>query len=351
MLKSFILLLLPLVFAFSACVGTSAAVKKGSMPSWVNDVYSAFDKTKYVAATGFGKDRAQAQANALASLTAFFGQTVEVEKHTASSYSQAVVNGAMESWIDTAQMRTSVRSTSTFENLMGAEIKEVWFDSKDTYYAAAVIEKAAGIKIYTELLNANNNVIANLMKEGAKDSNSLQSVMCLYFAETLARVNELYRHIIWLLDGKTNDVILGPAYYRTEAKKIINQIPVSIKISNDRNGRLFGAFAKIFADFGFETSSVPASSAVKTRYALEVDAALSPVNLANNANIFSRIEISANLKDTKTNQVLIPYTFNSREGHTSQAEADNRCVIAAERNINEVFSALFSDYLTQLRPR
>ena len=114
---------------------------------------------------------------------------------------------------------------------------------------------------------------------------------------------------------------------------------------------MFGAFAKIFADFGFETSLVQPASAVKTRYALEVDVVLSPVNLANNANRFSRIEMSANLKDTKANQILIPYTFNSREGHTSQAEADNRCVIAAERNVNEVFSVLFSDYLTQLRPR
>jgi len=347
MLKKFILLLLPIVFV--SCVSTSAAVKRGSMPSWVNDVYSSFDKTKYVAATGFARDRAQAQANALAALTAYFGQTVEVEKQAVSSYSQAIMNGAMESWIDTAQLKTSVKSTSMFDNLMGAEIKEVWFDSKDTYYAAAVMEKAAGIRIYSEMLDANNNVIANLMKEGAKDINSLQSVMCLYFAETIAEVNQLYRHIIVLLGGETKDKILGPLYYRTEALKIIKANPINVKISNDRNGRIFSAFAKEAGVFGFETSQ--SASNIKPRYELDVNIVLSPVSLPNNPNIFSRIELTAKLTDTKLNQVLIPYSFASREGHTSQSEADNRCILSAERNINENFSVLLDDYLKQLRPR
>ena len=353
MLKKIVLLLPPLVLMLSSCVstGAGATAAKGGMPVWVNDVYSAYGREKYVAATGFGKNRAAAEANALASLTAFFGQTVEVDKQAASFYRQAVVNGAMESWVDTAELKTGVKSTATYDNLLGAEIKEVWYDSKNTYYAAAVMEKAAVIRIYGELLEANNNVIANLMKEGAKDRNSLQSVMCLRFAETLARVNEFYRNIIWLLDGQTTDKILGPLYYRAEAVKIIGQIPVGIRISNDRNGRLFGAFAGIFADFGFETGSVPPGSAAKMRYVLEVDIALSPVELPNNANVFSRIELSANLKDAKMNQILIPYNFNSREGHTSRAEADNRCFLAAERDINEVFRGFLSDYLSLLRPR
>jgi len=348
MLKRIILLLLPLVFIFSSCASTSTSVKKGSAPAWVNDVYSVFKKEQYVAATGFGKNRAQAEANAIAALTSFFGQTVEVEKEAASSFQQAVVNGVMDSWLDTASMRTNVKTTASFENIMGVEIKEVWFDSKDTYYAAAVMEKATGIKIYKELLDANNNAIANLMKEGGKDSNSLQSVMCLYFAETLAKINEFYRNIIWLLGGETNDKILGPLYYRTEAMKIIKANPISVRISNDRNGRLFSAFASSFADYGFETS--PSASA-RSRYALEVEVVLSPVSLPANPNVFSRIELTANLKDTKLNQFLIPFSFVSREGHTSQAEADNRCILAAERNINETFAGLLSDYLKQLRPK
>ena len=347
MLKKIYIFLFLFALLVSSCV-TGNAVKKGSMPPWVNDVYSAYEEKKYVAAVGYGKDRAQAEANALAALTAFFGQTVEVERQALSSYKQAIVNGAMDSWLDTAELKTSVKSTSTFDNLLGAEIKEVWFDSKNTYYAAAVMDKATGIKIYKELLDANNNAIANLMKEGAKDSNSLQSVMCLYFAETLAKINEFYRNIILLLGGETNDKILGPLYYRTEAMKIIKANPVSVRISNDRNGRLFSAFASSFADYGFETS--PSASA-RSRYALEVEVVLSPVSLPANSNVFSRIELTANLKDTKLNQFLIPFSFVSREGHTSQAEADNRCILAAERNINETFAGLLSDYLKQLRPK
>ena len=343
--------LLPLLFfIFSSCASSSSggvSANSDRMPSWVNDVYSFFDRDLFVAASGFGKDRAQAEANALSSLASFFGQSIEVERTAASLYQQAIVNGVMESWVDTAEMKTNIKTVSSIDNLIGAEIKEVWFDSKDTYYAAAVLEKAAVIRIYSQLLDANNNVISNLMRPAEQERNLLQSVMRLYFAETLAKVNELYRKIIWLLGGKTNDTVVGPLYYRTEAMKIISQNPISIRVSNDRNGRISLAFEKALAGFGFHTTQ----SGTRSRYALEVDIALSPVNLPDNRNVFSRIELSARLRDTNLNQILIPYSFNSREGHTTQADADNRCYAAAEKNINDVFKELLSDYLMQLRPK
>jgi hypothetical protein len=351
MLKRFILIIISLILILCSCVSTSGSkVKKGSMPAWVNDVYSGFDRTKFVAASGFGKDRAQAEANALAALTSFFGQTVEVEKQAASSYSQAVVNGVMDSWIDTAQMRTSVKSVSTFDNLPGAEIKEVWFDSKDTYYAAAVMDKARSIRIYNDLVQANQNIINNLVSMSSAEKNTMEGVIRFKFAAAVADINVSYRNILRLLDSNPPSGVTGDQY-RLEAQNIIKRIPVSIRITNDRNGRIFSALAKQFSALGFETVNVPAASAAKSRYVMEVNSVLSPVNLPDNPNVFSRIELTANFKDTDNNQVLLPYSFISREGHTSQAEADNRCILAAERNINDTFAVLLSDYLMQLRPK
>jgi len=346
MLKKSILIFLVCFIAFFSCASRDV-VRKGAMPAWVNDVYSVYSKTQYIAATGFGSNRAIAEANALAALSSFFGQTLQVDRGAASFYQQAITNGVMDGWVDTAEMRTRVRSTSTFDDLMGAEIKEVWFDSKDLYYAAAVIEKAKGVRIYSELMNANQNVIKNLVTMTSAEKNSMEGVLRYRFAAITADINVFYRNVVVLLDGKTDDTSSGDRY-RLEAQNIIKTIPIHIKITNDRNGRLFSAFAKCFSDWGFETSAQPVNA---PRYSLDVIAALSPVSLPNNPNIFSRIELTANLKDTNSNQVLFPYSFNSREGHTSQAEADNRCILAAERNINEAFAGLLNDYLTRLRPK
>jgi len=352
MIKNYFPVLLPFLLIIVSCVSSNGAVvRTGSMPSWVNDVYSAFNKDIFVAATGFGKDRAQAEANAFASLSSFFGQSVEVERAAAASYRQAIVDGVMDSWVDTAEMKTNIKTISSIDNLIGAEIKEVWYNSKDTYYAVAVLEKAEVIRIYSQLLDVNNNVIEKLVRTVEQDRHSLQSVMCLYFAETLAKVNEMYRQIIWILGGETNDVIAGPFYYRIEANRIISQNPVSIIVTDDRNGRISSEFSKAFANLGFQTVSVRSASAARTRYILEAGIVLSPVSLPGNPNIFSRIELIASFKDANLNQIIIPYSFISREGHVTQYEADNRCFTVAERNISDMFASLLSDYLRQLRPK
>ena len=347
MLKRFLLLLLPLFIMFFSCATSGrdrGGVSYGRMPAWVLDVTSVYPRAQYVAATGFGRDRATAEGNALAALTAFFGQTVQIERTAASFYQQAIVDGVMDSWIDTAEMRTNIRTTAAMDNLMGVEIKEVWFDSRDTYYAVAVMEKARGIQIYNELIQANLNIINNLVSMTPNERNSMEGVIRYRFAATVADINVSYRDIVVLLDGVVPGEIVSGDRYRLEAQSIIRTIPVNIRVTYDRNGRIFGAFARSFADWGFE------STAASSRYVLNATVTLSPVDLPNNPNIFSRIELSANLMDTNNNLVLIPYTFNSREGHLSQTEAENRAIAAAERNINGAFANLLSDYLSQLLP-
>ncbi|MCL2720576.1 MAG: LPP20 family lipoprotein [Treponema sp.] len=347
MIKQFVLLTLLFLVLMFSCISSSSV----QMPVWVNDVYSVYNRAHYIAATGFGSDRNAAEKNALAALTAFFGQTVQVDRMAASSYQQAVINGVMDGWIDTAEMRTNIRSFASMDNLIGVEIKEVWFDSKGTYYAVAAAEKNSIIRIYNELINANNNIINNLTDMTSGEKNSMEGVIRYRFAATVADINSSYRDIVVLLGGSISDSrSFDGDYYRLEAKNIIKTIPISIKILNDRNGRISSAFAKCFTDWGFETISIPVSSASMTRYSLEVNVSLNPVVLPGNPNIFSRIELIAALSDNTHNRVLIPYSFISREGSISQTEADNRCITAAERDINEVFSVFLSDYLSQLLP-
>jgi len=348
MLKKAVVILFACVLILFSCAG-QGAVLKGAMPAWVNDAYSAYPKSQYVAATGFGPNRTAAEANALSALTSFFGQTVEIDRSAASSYRQAIINGVMEGWADTAEMKTNLRTTSSMDNLMGAEIKEVWFDSKDTYYAVAVMEKAKGIQIYGDLMKVNQNIISNLVTMTPAEKNTMEGVLRFRFAAVVSDINVTYRNIIVLLGRRADNAAAGD-FYRLEAQNIIKLIPVHIRITNDRNGRLFSAFAKCFTDWGFETVSTAAPASLP-RYALDVNLALSPVTLPGNQNVFSRIELTANFTDTSNNQVLFPYSFISREGHTTQAEADNRCILAAERNIGEQFAALLSDYLTQLKPK
>ncbi len=47
---------------------------------------------------------------------------------------------------------------------------------------------------------------------------------------------------------------------------------------------------------------------------------------------------------------MLPYSFNTREGHVSQSEADNRAYAAAEKKIKDDYAKIFDNYISQLIP-
>ena len=93
---------------------------------------------------------------------------------------------------------------------------------------------------------------------------------------------------------------------------------------------------------GFKTGT-PTS-----RYVLNVKLTLSPVDLPNNTNKFTRYIVDAKLTDTVRNSVLLPYNLNGREGHATMSEAENRAVRAIEQAVSTEYRKVFSDYLAQL---
>jgi len=346
-LKKNILILLPLMVVLLSCGSSSGRadndVRTGRAPLWVTSVESVFPAAQYAAAVGYASTREEAEENAFAALASFLGYSVE--RTAASFYRQAVVNGVMESWVDTAEMRSNIRAAASMNDLIGAEIRDVWFDSKDTYYAVAVMEKSAAARIYGGMLRVNLAVINNLVNMTPNERNSLNGVIRFRFAAVAADVNVSYKNAILQLGGAVSETVEGGDRFRLEARNIIRTIPMGIRVSNDRNGRISGAFTRSLTNYGFNISSR------NPRYMLNANVSLMPVDLPDNPNVFYRIEVNANLTDTEMGLVLLPYNFNNTDGHFSRAEAENRSFLAAERNIGEDFTRYLTEYLTSLMPR
>jgi hypothetical protein len=341
-----------LLVTFSACgsspanSGSGASSGDRNRPVWVDSVDSVYGKAQYVAAVGYAADRAMAEKNALANLVAFFGQSIQADQTITNTYQEAVKNGVTAGWSDNIAMQNTIRTSASMDTLIGAEIREVWFDSRsNTHYAAAVMEKAKAARSYTEMVLANQNIINNLVSIGPAEKNSLEGFSRYQFAATVADINTSYGNLLRLIDAPVPAGLTSGDEYRLEAQNIVKAIPVAVTVTNDKSGRIQGAFAKAFADLGFR------SGGNNARYALRVEITVSPVDLPNNANKFARIELSANLTDTAGGSVLLPYNFNNREGHTSQSEAENRVYLTAERKINEEYAKLLNNYLAQLLPK
>jgi len=314
-------------------------------PAWVDSVDSVYGRAQYVAAVGYAADRAMAEKNALANLTAFFGQSIQADQTITNTYREAI-RGDTAEWIENLDMRNTIRTSASMDTLIGAETKEVWIDSRtNTCYAVAVMEKAKTAQIYTEMIQANQNMIKNLVAMSPAEKNSLEGFSRYQFAAVVADINIPYGNLLRLIDAAVPPGLVKGEEYRLEAQNIARAIPVGVVAANDKSGRIQGAFAKSLSELGFR------SGGNNSRYVLQVDITVSPVDLPNNPNKFARMELSANLTDTSQRAVLLPYNFNNREGHTSLSEAENRLFLVAERKINEEYPKLLSNYLSQLLPK
>jgi hypothetical protein len=314
-------------------------------PAWVDSVDSVYNRAQYAAATGYASSREMAEKNALANLTGIFGQTIQADQLIVNTYQEAVKNGVTAGWTDNIAMQNTIETTALMNTLVGAEIKEIWFDSRNTYYAVAVMEKTRTVQIYNEMIKANQDVISNLLSMSQADKNTLEGFSRYQFAAIVADINITYGNVLQVIGSPLPAGLTKGDNYRIEAQNITKSIPIAITVKNDKSGRIQGAFAKALSDIGFR------SGGNNSRYTLNVDIIITPVEYPNNTNKYARIELGANLTDTAAKSVLLPFNFDTREGHNSASEAENRAYMAAERKINEEYRKLLSNYLSNLLPK
>jgi hypothetical protein len=341
----------------SACAGgaqireaEAAAARSRALPepAWVRSTEAAYDRAIYVAAVGYGSDRTMAEKNALVNLTALFGQGISGDQVATTRYYEAVKNGTVGSWTEETAITNAIKTSLELNTLVGAEIRDYWFDGVSVHYALAVMERQKTAQLYAGMIRSNEQIIADLVSMPEQEKNSLDGYSRYALAGTIADANRTFANVLSVVGNADTGINPGSIKrgedYRLEAVKIAGNIPIAVKINNDKSGRIQGAFAAVLNRAGFR------SGGANARYVLNVAAAFSPVELPNQSNKFVRYVIDANLTDTGTGNILLPYNITGREGHLNVPEAENRAVAAAEKKINENYGAALSDYLSALLP-
>ncbi|AEF86254.1 putative lipoprotein [Treponema primitia ZAS-2] len=328
----------------SASSGPVAVNSSRTEPAWVSSPDSVFNRNTFVTGVGAGNNRAQAEMNALAALSSVFHRSLQADETITNSYQEMIKNGSAASWIENTSVESAIKA-STSMDLIGAEIRDVWFDSKSTYYAAAVMEVDKTARLYTQMIQDNQQIINTLLDIPAADRNSIDSLARYQFAVTIAEVNQIFTNVLSVINSPVPADVKRPAEYRSEVANILRAIPVSVIVENDRENRVRDAFSSVLSAAGFRTGGN------NTRYQLQARLSLSEVSLANQNNKFVRYVVDGNFVDTSSDAILFPYNINGREGHLSLSEAEVRAVRAAETKIKEDYAAALNAYLSQLIPK
>ena len=299
----------------------------------------------YIAAVGYSQDRQTAERNAFANLSAFFGQSIQADQTIRDSYYEAARSGAMTVWLDNIEIESVIRTSTFMDTLIGAEIREIWFDDKNKiYYAAAVMERQRTIRLYANMITANLEMIKNLTAMNQNERNTFEGFSRYQFAGTTADINTAYANLLNVLGAPVPDGVRNGGEYRMEALNIARAIPVSIIVTGDREGRIAGAFSGILTDYGFRTG------VNNSRYLLRVNVRLSGLEYPANPYQFVQMELNANLTDTYTSEILLPYNLEIREGHATTALAENRVFLSAEQKIASEYKEAFTAFFSKMLP-
>jgi hypothetical protein len=325
------------------------ALENRGKPAWVETPDLVYGKQRYVAAVGFGPAREQAERNALANLTARFGQSIQAEMKSVATYSEAVKSGAIQV-SENVSVQQAITTSAEMDSLLGAEIADVWYDGSSVYYAAAVMERGKTAELYADLIRTNSRIITDLTTMSAAEKNTLNGYSRYQLAAAIADANRLYANVLTYV-GNTTDINPGDMKkgddYRLEAAGIVRSIPIGVTVSGDRSDRIKNAFIRALGSAGFRTGGGGANQ----RYRLEATLGLTPTDLPNQQNKFIRFTLDANLKDTvEGNSVIFSFNTSGREGHLNIPEAENRALREAEKRIEETYSSSLLKYLEELLP-
>ncbi|MDR1929524.1 MAG: LPP20 family lipoprotein [Treponema sp.] len=319
--------------------GCGSAGKAKDGPGWISDPYKVYSRTAYIAAVGYAPVRNQAEKNALASLSAIFGQSVSSESSSSYSYSQALEAGK-SGWAENADIAQAVKTSVEMDTLIGAEIKDVWNDGT-TFYAVAAMERAKAGLIYSELIQTNLRTIDNLTRFSAAEPGSFEDYSRYRKAAQIADANTVLAKVMKLISpgSMAGENLKSGDEYRIEAAEIAKNIPIAVTVENDRQARIQSAFSQALTAGGFRVGGNDA------RYTLNVLLLLEEISFSGNPNKFIRYTVDADLVDTFTGMVLFPWNINAREGHANAAEAENRALRAAENEIKKSYISALGNSL------
>jgi hypothetical protein len=325
---------------------TPAVSSGGIQPRWVTAPESVYDRKTYISAVGYGDSRDMAERRALAALTAIFGQSIQSEVQSATVYSEAIINGTITSATQNNDLANLIKTSAEMDSLVGAEIKDLWFDGKGTYYAAAVMERAKTTALYKDLIHTNIRLINDLTAIPEGEKQTLDGLRRFQLAAAAADANTTFLNVLRVLgDGSAGNIpgnMKTGNDYRLEISAITKNIPIGVAVENDQRDRIRGAFEEVLTKAGFRIGGA------NSPYLLKALVNMTPADLPNNPNKFVRYVVDANLEDRRTGERLLPFMVDGREGHLSFPEAENRAIRVAETKIRETYGPVLDAYISRL---
>ncbi|MFW6253195.1 MAG: LPP20 family lipoprotein, partial [bacterium] len=239
-------------------------------PEWFLDPSTVYPQQRYMAAVGSGRDRRDAEQQALAALSQAFEVEIEVDETTRERYRELMTDsGTMTtSEIDLTQVR-DVRSAQT---LLNVQFGEAFMDQNNRVHIVAYLDRMETGRLYVDLINRNEAQIDGYVSEASGSGDPLRRYAFLSAAEAVAANNDVLKDQLRIISppmsatasaGSSRSEIVSR---RTDAAQ---SLPVAIEVTGDTEDRILPILSRAVAAERFPISDSDAVLSVEGAFEIE----------------------------------------------------------------------------------
>jgi hypothetical protein len=314
-------------------ISCSSLGMPSSEPSWLSHPYDKqYDEQTYLCAVGSGSSRQRAVESALSSLSQVFNSQVRsvTEVTSLSTAAQDVLGNV--TFTEASQMVESGSITSETDQIVGAEVVNVYTDSLGRVHARIALHRNRTALLYNDRISQLSTSIAQVRAQSLRSSDLMRQYVLLLEARNLAREQQvLYNQLQVLLKKPQNQVLLPLERELAQLSRSI-VIHVQVQAQDQEANVLKNAFEQRLQQLGFTISNQPGYPLLQVNYnAVSLELANSPYE-------YVRYTLDATLKGE--NEMYVSFETSNREAALSVADAQARALRSASRTAVDEFFAL-----------
>lgn len=335
MRKNLTCLLTITLFLITSCA--SSQQSSSGNPQWVDNPYSVYSESEYLAAVGSGSTQNAAQDQALASLSRIFQSRIDAEQTVEEEFLEWEDGNQWMS--ENSYSLVNFSRISTDQNIINAEVLETRLGNDAQWYALAAINRRETSRVYSDMIMNNSQQISELERAADNSSRIYRALGLLQQARNIALENEM-------LSQQRNIIMGGGALSRSEDMARLNekvrtvreQCIISIS-GNDDAADIMPAVRDIFQQMGFIIGNAGVLDA-------SINFNHQVADLRRDDADFVRWTLTISVDDPELNQSLATFSHDGRDGALSYNDALKRAEFSARQHIERNFRTFLDESIT-----
>ncbi|MGD9897693.1 MAG: LPP20 family lipoprotein [Calditrichaceae bacterium] len=312
----------------------------GKVPGWIDHPYDSYPASRYIVGVGSGDTRANAENNAIGSISKVFQSKVSVDETVLQNYYENKQGVTANSEIIN---KTNIKSGQALKNI--TIDKSYYSSSEGLYYVLAYLNRLDTEDIYQQEIEENYKLVSDYYYEYKTSENKLVKFAYLMRASDLMDVNELLlsQFKIISVTGETIEAPVPVSQIMNEKVKLLSMITVRLNPDGGQSENAAAYLKQVIGKIGFKiVEDQRADFDINYRFTF------APASLGRNDVSGNNWQLALDIKDNINQFTLKTFTFANRTMGISEDQAYEKMMTALKKELDQSFYKQFIEYIRSI---